>query len=279
MTGSTGNVGRELVPLLVQRDLDVRCLVHAGGVALRTADAEVVEGDVDDPASVAAALEGCDRLFLLTPAHPDQVRRESALVDAAVRAGVRHVVAVSVVGADAASPSTFARWHREVDEHLRASGLGVTLLRPTAFMQVHLVPPGGAADGRWYGASGDGAHAFVDARDVADVAAHVLASSHPVEGALEVTGPRAITVPEAARAYGQAFGREVAYVDLPPEQLAGAMRGNGVPGFLVEGIVELYAAIRAGHAATTSNGVEELTGRPPGSYEDFLDRVTGSSTP
>jgi uncharacterized protein YbjT (DUF2867 family) len=272
VTGSTGNVGRELVPLLVQRDVDVRCLVHRGGRSLASAEVDVVEGDLDDPASLAAALEGCDRLFLLTPPHPDQVRRETTLVDAAVRAGVRHVVALSVLGADRGSPSAFARWHAEVDEHLGRAEVESTLLRPSAFMQVHLSPPSAAAEGRWYGCTGDGAHAFVDVRDVAGAAAHVLAGERAGGGVHELTGPRAISMPEAAAAYGRALGRDVTYVDLAPEELAGAMTSNGVPAFVAEAIVALYGAVRAGHAATTSNGVEELTGHPPASYEEVLAR-------
>lgn len=71
VSGSTGNVGHELVPL-VQRDLDVRCLVHAGRRSLRAADAEVLEVDLDRPETFVGALEGCERLFLLTPPHPAQ---------------------------------------------------------------------------------------------------------------------------------------------------------------------------------------------------------------
>src|SRR4051795_3687715 len=174
VTGATGNVGGELVPLLERRGLHVRCLVHERGRAVEHASVEVVEGDLDDPGSVAAALDGCDRLFMLTPPHPDQVRREIALVDAAARSGVRQVVAVSVMGADPRSPSSFGRWHAEIDEHLLASGLGATLLRPAGFMQMHLLPPTAASEGRWYGMTGDGAHPFIDAADVAACAASVL---------------------------------------------------------------------------------------------------------
>ena len=276
VTGATGNVGSELVPLLERRGLDVRCLLHPGGRTLEHGGVEVVEGDLDDPGSVAAALDGCDRLFMLTPPHPAQVRREMALIDAAARSGVRHVVAVSVMGADPRSPSTFGRWHAEIDAHLLASGLGATFLRPSGFMQVHLLPPTAASEGRWYGMTGDGVHAFIDAGDVAACAASVLEAADPPSGPYEVTGPAAISMPDAARAYGRALGRDVAYVDLSPDQFSGAMGGAGLPPFVVEGLVGLYSAIRAGHAATTTNGVEDLTGRPARRYEDLLDRLVAA---
>lgn len=273
LTGSTGLVGSRLLPRLVERDVDVRCLVHSSRPAgVDGAPVELVEGDFDDPGSYAAAMDGCDALFLLTPPHPDQVAREVALVDAARAAGVRHVVAVSVVGADVRSPVSFARWHGEVDDHLVGSGLGFTILRPAGFMQIHLSPPTAASEGRWYGMTGDGAHAFVDADDVAAVAAVALTATDRESTVDELTGPAAITMPEAAAALGRSLGREVTYVDLPPDQLKGAMLSNGVPDFVVDGIVGLYGAIRAGHAATTSHAVEQLLGRAPHSYAEVLGR-------
>ena len=273
VTGGTGLVGSRLLPRLVERGVDVRCLVHASRpVVEERSGVELVDGDFDDPGSYAAAMDGCATLFLLTPPHPDQVAREVALIDAARTAGVHHVVAVSVVGADPGSPVTFARWHGEIDDHLVGSGLGRTILRPAGFMQIHLNPPTAETEGRWYGTTGDGAHAFVDADDVAAVAAEVLTAADRDSAVHELTGPAAISMPEAAARLGRSLGREVAYVDLPPDQLRGAMLSNGVPDFVVDGIIGLYGAIRAGHAATTSHAVEQLLGRAPHRYEDVLRR-------
>lgn len=274
VTGGTGLVGSALLPRLAQAKADVRCLVHAtpppGGDGSAV---ELVDGDFDDPGTYASAMDGCDTLFLLTPPHPDQVAREVALIEAARSAGVRRVVAVSVIGADRESTVNFARWHAEIDDHLTGSGLASTILRPAGFMQVHLSPPTAATEGRWYGMTGDGAHPFVDADDVAAVAAEVLVNPGKGLGVHEVTGPAAITMPEAAAALGRSLGREVVYVDLPAEQLGGALLASGVPDFVVDGIVGLYGAIRAGHATTTTHTVEELLARPPRTYERVLQRA------
>lgn len=274
LTGGTGTVGSELLPLLLERGVDLRCLQHSAPLdgSAATAAFEVVEGDVDRPDTYAAELQGCEALFLLTPPHPDQVTREIALIDAARSAGVRRVVAVSVLGADQSSPVAFARWHGEIDEHLMSSGLGCTILRPSAYMQIHLLPPTAAAEGPWYGTTGDGAHPFIDAADVAAVAAEVLAASGGGSAVHELTGPEAISMPRAAAALGEALGRDVAYVDLPPEQFTGALTGAGLPAYVAEGIVSLYAAVRAGYASTTTRTVEDLLGRPAGTYEDLLRR-------
>jgi uncharacterized protein YbjT (DUF2867 family) len=274
LTGVTGTVGSRLVPLLLQRGVELRCLVHSTEIDSSTATSgvDVVRADFDQPATYASALSGCDRLFLLTPAHPEQAAREVALLDAARSAGVAHVVAVSVTGADRESPVNFARAHAEVDDHLAASGLGYSILRPTGFMQVHLLPPTATAEGQWYGSSGDGAHPFIDALDVAGVAAELLAAPPQESMTYDLTGPAAISMPEAAATLGRVLRREVQYVDLTGEELTGALTGAGLPLFVVRGVVEFYAGIRAGHAATTSHTAEQVLGRRPTSYEEFLRR-------
>jgi uncharacterized protein YbjT (DUF2867 family) len=273
LTGGTGTVGSRLVPLLLQRGVEVRCLVHSTDLdRSATSGIDLVRADFDQPDTYASALRGCDRLFLLTPAHPKQATREIALLDAARSAGVTHVVRLSVVGAHRESPVNFARGHAEVDDHLIASGLGYSILRPSGFMQVHLLPQTAASEGRWYGMTGDGAHPFIDALDVAGVAAELLAAPRQDSAIYEITGPAAISMPEAAAALGRVLLREVQYVDLPGEQLSGALTGAGLPAYVVEGVVEFYAGIRAGHAATTTHTAEQILGRQPIGYEEFLGR-------
>jgi uncharacterized protein YbjT (DUF2867 family) len=274
LAGGTGTVGSRLVPLLLQRGVGLRCLVHSTEIhsSAATSGVEVVRADLDQPETYASALWGCDGLFLLTPPHLKQVSREVALLDAARSAGVPHVVALSVIGAHRESPVNFARGHAEIDDHLVASGLGYSILRPAGFMQVHLLPQTATAEGRWYGMTGDGAHPFIDALDVAGVAAELLAAPRQESTIYEITGPAAISMPEAAATLGRVLQREVQYVDLPGEQLIGALTDAGLPAYVVEGIVEFYRGIRAGHAATTTHTAEQLLGRRPTGYEEFLRR-------
>ena len=217
-------------------------------------------------------MAGCERLFLLSPPHPDQVRREVAAIDAARQAGVRHVVALSIMGADSASSVAFARWHAEIDQHLIQSGLEYTILRPAGFMGVHLWPVQTVkAEGRWYGMTGDGVAGFIDAEDVAAVAAQVL-TTPGYEGAIyELTGPAAISMPEAAKTLSEVSGSRVEYVDLPYEEFRTRLTATGMPGFIAEPITALYQAIRAGHAATVTNSVHEVLGRPGRTYRQFAE--------
>src|SRR5687768_4410380 len=111
VTGATGKVGSELVQQLTAAGQPVRALVRDPEKAARTlpAEVELARGDLGDPASIAAALEGVDRLFLLSPSDPDMIALERNAIDAAKGAGVRHIVKLSVIGADPAGTNFFAR--------------------------------------------------------------------------------------------------------------------------------------------------------------------------
>lgn len=274
VTGPTGNVGTVLLPLLIGSGVSVRALAHtpASRKAIETQGAEVADGDLDHPETLDAAMAGCDRLFLLSPPAPEQPRREMAAIDAAKRAGVEHVVALSVTGADSSSASPLARWHGEIDDYLATSGLNFAVLRPTGFMHLHLLPIHTVrTEGRWYGMTGDGPAAFVDAADVAGAAAGALTRPGLTGSIYEITGPEAITMPQAAAQLSDAIGREVAYVDVAAEQFQVILIGAGLPQWIAEGLVNFYQSIRDGHMAAVTQSVEELAGHAPRTYRQVLN--------
>lgn len=277
VTGPTGNLGPAVLDELRLRGAAVRALAHtaASRATIERYGAEAVDADLDEPDTVEAAMMGCDRLFLLSPLHPAQPQREAAAIDAAKRAGIGHVVALSIMGADHASPVAFCRWHAAIDEHLAGSGLGYTILRPAGFMQFHLLPVQTVkAANSWFGMTGDGAAAYVDIKDVAAAAAVVLTSSGDSGHTYDLTGPEAITLPRAATELGAAIGRDIAYIDLPAEAFHANLVGLGLPPWLIEAVVALNGAVREGHAATVTNSVEQLTGRPARSYREMLGSHT-----
>lgn len=215
-------------------------------------------------------MEGCDRLFLLSPTSLEMPVREKAAIDAARRAGIRHIVKLSTVGADPGSPCDLLARHAEVEAHLKGSGLDYTILRPACYMHVHLLPvPTVRADGAWYGMTGGGAHAYIDTEDVASVAAVALTTDGHEHQTYELSGPQALSMPEAAAQLSGVLGATVSYVDSPADQFRSALLGAALPEWLVDGIVALYQLIREGHLATVTRFVEELTGRPARPYLDF----------
>lgn len=275
VTGATGTVGSSLIPLLADRGAPVRVLVRSPEKVTQLAQrhgVRVAVGDLDRPASLVDAVDGCDHVFLLSPPDPRQVERETQAIDVAAQHGVEHIVALSVVDADQDSPVAFARWHAAIDGHLRRSGVGYTILRPAAFMQVHLLAlhvDTLRSEGCMYGISGGGRLSFVDAQDVAAVAAQVLATRGHQGQTYVVTGPQALSLPEAADHWSQVLGREVRYIDLAPDQYRAALVGAGLPDWLADSAVALYGQAREGRYGSVTDTVEKMTGRSPRSFTEF----------
>jgi uncharacterized protein YbjT (DUF2867 family) len=264
LTGSTGKIGRELVRELkaagaefkvVARD-PMKAAAALGGVS-------AVAGDFERPESLAPALEGAETAFLLPPTDPAQPAWEKSFVAAAKKAGVRHVVKLSVAGAAKDTPVRIGRWHWEGEEALKASGLAWTMLQPSFFHQNFL---GNAAtiktQGAFYGAMGTGKVSMVDARDIAAMAAACLTKAgHEGKSYLLATGAYAYA--EAAEVFSKGLGRKVSYVDVGPEKARASMVAAGLPEWYADALLELFAAVRAGHVGQTSPDTEKVLGRAP----------------
>src|ERR1044071_7411881 len=178
ITGATGTTGRGVVGELQNLGATgVRALVRAPARAAFIGEAgfETVEGDFDRPETLGPALEGVEAALLLTPPSPQTVAHQSAFIAAAERAGVRRVVKLSAIGAGAAAPEGFGKWHGITEELLKASGLGWTILRPNFFMQNLLGQAQTiASQGVIYQPGGDARASLIDARDIAAVVARSL---------------------------------------------------------------------------------------------------------
>ncbi|GAA3955202.1 SDR family oxidoreductase [Hymenobacter algoricola] len=275
VTGATGTVGSELVKALANRGLTVRAGVHSliKGDRLKQLNPEVqlVEIDYARPETLHVALTGVERVFMLTPFSEDQVEIGKRIIDAAKQVGVQQVVKLSVAGAEVTPGIQLGRWHREVEQYLEQSGLAYTLLRPGGFMQNFLNYNGEdiRREGRLYMPIGDGRVSYIDARDIAAVAAVVLSATGPEHHgqAYTLSGPAAVSGSEVATAISQASGRPVSYVDVPEEAAAQAMAE--APAWLRGSMLELQRLYKAGHAAGVSPVVEQLTGCPPRSIGQF----------
>ena len=182
VTGATGQAGSEVVRALAARGDRVRAFVRDPGAARRKLgeDVELAVGDLADPRSVRAALDGADTLFLSCADDPRRVGWETSAIDAAVAAGVRRVVKLSAVGAEPGSPVAFWDWHGQVEEHLRASGTGWVILRSSWYMSNLLAAAAQvAAEGRLYAPAGQARVAMIDPRDVGAAAAAVTVQPRP----------------------------------------------------------------------------------------------------
>ena len=234
ITGASGNVGTELVKILMARGVPLRAMVRSPEAAQKIearAGVEIVAGDFNDAATIARALAGIDRAFLLTPSSEQAEAQQSAFVEVARRAGVQHIVKLSQFAAAPDSPVRFLRYHAAVERTIRTSGLPYTFLRPNLFMQGFLgFRQSIIAEGKFFAAAGDAKISVIDVRDIAAVAAIALTAPGHEGRIYDLTGPEALTHLEMAGRFSDTLGRRVEFVDVPPDVMRGALIGVGLPG-------------------------------------------------
>ncbi|MFN8468350.1 MAG: NAD(P)H-binding protein [Caldilineaceae bacterium] len=267
VTGATGNVGQYLVPRLLTKDAPVRVLVRDKSKVAHFGDrVECAVGDLDQPETLLPAMQGVDRLYIVTP-DTQQVAR---LLDAAKAAGVSHVVKQSTIEADRSLGP--GKWHRAQEELIMASGLCWTFLRPT-MMMVNTIEWWAAtikSHGTVYFPGGKGKVAPVAPADIAAVAATVLtdAPNHNRQ-IYELTGPESLTIGDMVRTLGTVLGRHLRYVNVPAPLATLWLRRMGLPSYVVTGLVETLGALRRSEYAYVTDAVTQVGAVTPQCYADW----------
>lgn len=275
--GGRSKIGAALIENLLDRGERVRALVRSGeGPGLSTGDIETVTGDLADEESLVKAMDGAEKVFLLSSPHHDAVRWHRNAIDAARRSGVKLLVRSSILGADADSSAEFINAHTAADRHLEKSGIPYVILRPNLFLQN--VPesniPGLDAEGKMYVNAGEARISMVDTRDVAAVAAVVLTEPGHAGTGYDITGPEALTYADVAAHLTKVLGRQVTYVDVPDDAVRQGLLAAGLSEWFADALVGLYQDYRRsgadGYASRVTGTVERLTGRPPRSLDALL---------
>jgi len=272
LTGGTGRIGGELARMLRDSNQRVRAISRNPERAefLKRLGVEILREDLSKPNDLAAVTAGVQQLFLLSSDHPLQAERECALLDAAVRAGVRRVVKVSAFAAGLEPPISYGVQHRRTEDYLRASGLAWTILRPYMFMQNFCEFGDLIASKKMFMAPfGKTKIALIDARDVAAVAHAVIMEGEHESQVYELTGPAAISCTDVARILAEVLGHPVRYKSVPAWLAGLAMRREGVAAWDVKMRKQLFGMIKAGGEAQTNDLVETITGTAARSLEVF----------
>jgi uncharacterized protein YbjT (DUF2867 family) len=237
-------------------------------------------GDLERPETLPSALQGVDQLFFVTP----DTEQVAHLIEAARRAGVRHVVKISTIEADRRLGP--GKWHREHEEMIRAAGFEWTFLRPTMMNSntIEWWAAGIKANGGVFFPGGKGHVAPIAPQDVAAVAAAVLTDRQHRNQVYELTGPQSLTIAEMVQTLGAELGRQLRYVNIPPILAAWWMRRFGLPAYVVKGLMETMAALRRDEYAYVTDCVERVGGARPKTYAEwcrenkaaFLDQPRGT---
>lgn len=266
---TAGKVGSETVRLLRQKGLPVRVLVRdpKKAMLLESRGAEIVVGDLGSLPSIDKAMKGIKTVVLVSPGVPTQ---ELNVVQSAKSAGIEHIMKVTS-NASADSPIARRRWQTEIEAGLIASGLDYTLVRANAYMQnVLALAPAIKKTGGFGLSAGKGRVGMIDARDVAAVAAEIIASSAPHVGkTYKLTGPQLLTYSDVAAILSKVLGRAVTYHELSFEEDKDVMMLAGLPKELAEMNAQAFSMIADGDAGWLSEDVPSLLGRPARSFEEF----------
>ena len=202
VTGATGLTGSELVRRLSAKGIPSRALVRNPAKATHLAllpNVEVVEGDMARPDSLTEALRGVDRAMLISSSDPTMVETQSSFIDAAKKAGVRHVVKLSGIIPELDSPFRFARMHAEIEQRLEASGVPFTHLRAGEFMPSYFRQvPSIVNRGILALPMADARIASLDIGDLAEVSIAVLTTSGHEGKTYPITGPESLSMSEVA---------------------------------------------------------------------------------
>ena len=280
--GQAGAVGRTVTGLLFDRGLRVRAMVRREddrAAALRAAGADVVVGDLLEPADVYRVVNGCRRVYFAMSVSAGYLEATANMAAVAREVGVDALVnmsqmTVSQMSIHNTTPSPQHRQHWLGEQVLGWSGLPVVTIRPTVFLDIFFLRFAGPTvreRDRIELPFGRGKTSPVAAADVARVVAAILAEPGPHLGRVyELTGPRSQDMDGVAREYSDALNRGVTYYDMPPDEWEHELKRQGLPDHLTRHLLTMAELHRAGRYDRLAEGVEQVTGRPAMSVREFV---------
>lgn len=275
VTGATGRLGSKVAWRLSKHGVEQRLVVRDARRAPTLPGAEVRVASYGDRGALVEALRDLETLLFVSASEsPDRLRQHFTVVDAAVAAGVKHVVYTSFFGAAPNATFTLAVDHGATEDRIRASGVGFTFLRDNLYLD--FLPMMMGEDGVIRGPAGRGRVAAVAQDDIADVATAVLRDPGPHrDRTYELTGPAALTLDEVAAVLTRHLGRSVRYVEETLEEAYRSRAVYGAEKWQVDAWVSTYLAIRAGELERVTGDVERVAGHRPARLDDVLTGAGG----
>jgi uncharacterized protein YbjT (DUF2867 family) len=277
LTGATGSAGSFISNEFVRQRQPVRVLVRnrAKATALeKVSTVEIAEGDMSRPSSLGSALDGVDRVLMISAPLMDMVETQCTFVDACKAAGVRHVIKFSGLDARRDTAFPFGLMHKDIEEHLEKSGLAWTHLRPTGFMQEYLrEAPSIINDGAFYLAQGDVRLNPIDLVDVAKVGFLLLRDGGHEGARIVMTGPEALTMAEIADRISRAIGRTVRYVAVSPMERRQALIAHGIPPEFADALdKQVEERLKGGIESQVDLSTHQLFNIKPTTFLEFAQR-------
>jgi uncharacterized protein YbjT (DUF2867 family) len=268
VTGATGNIGSLVTQRLIDRG-DRPCVFVRDAEKARELFGDRAEIRVGDLADISGALAGISEIFLLNSG-PDLEIRDRAAAFAAKAAGVRHLVKLSTL--DVSTGVGTGSWHARGEQAVRESGILFTFIRSSAFMSNALGwVPAIKSEGVLRTSTGNGEIAFIHPADIADVAVKALTTRAHDGESLVITGPQALTYGEMASQIGAAIGKAIGFEAISDEEARPSFDRE-----YADALVDIWRAIREGRLATVTDGVQQVLGRKPVTFEQWAKENAGA---
>jgi uncharacterized protein YbjT (DUF2867 family) len=281
LTGITGNNGGATANALLEKDIKFRALVRDLDKAADWAakGVELVQGDLEDSASVRAALEGIDRAVLILPNGEDQQRLELSFIETAKQAGLPWLLKLSSPEAVRGTTSPIPLAHIAAEDAIMASGMNWTFVRPSFFMQNFRSSPASAtATGKLSMPMGNGTVALTDCADAGAFIAHVLTDANSEQHfgqCYDISGPdEVMNFNDIAKIIGEVIGQDVAYDDCDAAAFQEAIRPFHRNDWHSDAVAYLFAEIANGETpGVKTSTFQDMMGRPGTSLKEFLQNI------
>ncbi|WP_218313424.1 SDR family oxidoreductase [Halomonas sp. 18071143] len=282
VTGATGQLGRLVIDALLKRVPAEHIVAAVRNVEKAQPLAElgvhVRQANYDDPDSWQAALQGAEKVLLISSSEIGQrVDQHRAVIEAAKRQGVALLAYTSLLHADS-SPLGLAQEHRETEALIHASGVPYVLLRNGWYTENYTQgAPGAVAQGALFGCADEGRIASAGRADYAEAAAIVLASDQHREPVYELAGDSAYTLGELAAVIARQSGQRVDYVNVSEADYVSALQQAGLPKEFASVLADADRGVAKGALLDEGHQLSQLLGRPTLSLEEAVKQALSSS--
>jgi uncharacterized protein YbjT (DUF2867 family) len=277
VTGASGTVGSEVVKQLSRNGhaVHIKAAVHSVENVKKMKDEnnrfESEQIDYNKPETLATALKGVDKLFLVTPETLNAPELVSNLVTEAKKAGIRYIVRLSAMGE---SSIASVGLHLEGEKIIEESGIPFTILRPNTFMQffVNFYGPTIKNNNAFYGSVEEARVSFIDIRDIAAIVVKTLTDNGNYrhnDKVYTITGPEALSHYQVAEILSNATTKKINYIDIPEEEFQRRQKEIGLNDWWLNLMIEAFYSFRKGYHSQVSSTVEEITGKKPISFSQF----------
>jgi NAD(P)H dehydrogenase (quinone) len=273
VSGASGHLGRAVVSELLQRPGGHEVVAITRTPETVSGPAEGRFGDYNRPESLAKAYAGLDRLLIISTVDPEPGKRGAqhvAAIDAAVRAGVKHIVFTSAAGTRQEEEPALGASYWRGEQHLIATAPAWTILRMNFYAEALVQQAQAALDQGVLTGLAENRVAFVARGDVAAAAAGILIGDGHAGAIYNATGPERLSGAERAALIAEITGQPLAFLVITQEQLRTGLTQAGLPVEVINVAISIQASFAAGAFDIVTGDVERLGGRPPKPLRDVL---------